>query len=48
LFFGKTRFSKVAMHYMKQKAKSEKPFSLNSHVLERAQAWKSLVSVDQI
>jgi CRISPR-associated protein Cas1 len=29
---------------MKQKAKSDKPFSLNSHVLERVKAWENLVS----
>lgn len=31
----KLGFSKVTLHYIKQNAKSDKPFSLNSHVLER-------------
>jgi CRISP-associated protein Cas1 len=29
---------------MKQNAKSDKPFTLNSHVLERFGAWENLVS----
>lgn len=29
---------------MKQNAKSDKPFTLNSHVLERVKAWENLVS----
>jgi CRISP-associated protein Cas1 len=33
---------------MKQKAKSDKPFTLNSHVLERVKAWENLVSRDKI
>jgi CRISPR-associated protein Cas1 len=33
---------------MKQNAKSDKPFSLNSHVLERIQAWENLVSEDKV
>lgn len=37
----KLGFSKGILHYMKQNAKSEL-FSLNSHVLERVQAWKNL------
>ncbi len=40
----KLGFSKGTLHYMKQDAKSDKPFSLNSHVLERVKAWKNLVS----
>lgn len=28
---------------MKQNAKSDKPFTLNSHVLERVKAWENLV-----
>jgi len=39
----KLGFSKGALHYMKQNAKSDKPFSLNSHVLERVKAWENLV-----
>ncbi|AKB17993.1 hypothetical protein [Methanosarcina sp. WWM596] len=37
-------FSKGTLHYMKQNAKSDKPFSLNAHVLERVSKWESLVS----
>jgi len=40
----KLGFSKGTLHYMKQNAKSDKPFTLNSHVLERVKAWESLVS----
>ena len=40
----KLGFSKGTLHYMKQNAKSDKPFTLNSHVLERVNKWKSLVS----
>jgi len=29
---------------MKQNVKSDKPFMLNSHVLERVKAWENLVS----
>jgi CRISPR-associated protein Cas1 len=29
---------------MKQNEKNDKPFSLNSHVLERVKAWENLVS----
>jgi CRISPR-associated protein Cas1 len=28
---------------MKQNAKSDKPFTLNNHVLERVKAWENLV-----
>jgi hypothetical protein len=31
----KLGFSKGTLHYMKQNAKSDKPFTLNAHVLER-------------
>lgn len=34
----KLGFSKGTLHYMKQNAKSDKPFTLNIHVLERVQA----------
>ncbi|AKB61422.1 CRISPR-associated protein Cas1 [Methanosarcina mazei SarPi] len=37
-------FSKGTLHYMKQNAKSDKPFTLNAHVLERVNKWESLVS----
>jgi CRISPR-associated protein Cas1 len=40
----KLGFSKGTLHYMKQNAKSDKPFTLNSHVLERVKAWENLVS----
>jgi CRISPR-associated protein Cas1 len=40
----KLGFSKGTLHYMKQNAKSDKPFTLNSHVLERIKAWENLVS----
>jgi len=32
--------SKGTLHYMKQKAKSEKPFTLNAHVRERLELEK--------
>jgi hypothetical protein len=37
-------FSKGTLHYMKQNAKSDKSFTLNSHILERVKAWENLVS----
>jgi CRISPR-associated protein Cas1 len=33
---------------MEQNAKSDKSFTLNSHVLERVKAWENLVSGGQI
>ncbi len=44
----KLGFSKGTLHYMKQNAKSDKPFTLNSHVLERVKAWENLVSMGQV
>jgi CRISP-associated protein Cas1 len=44
----KLGFSKGTLHYMKQNAKSDKPFSLNSHVLERVKAWDNMVSEDRV
>lgn len=44
----KLGFSKGTLHYMKQNAKSDKPFTLNSHVLERVKAWENLVSGGQV
>ncbi len=38
----KLGFSKGTLHYMKQNAKSDKPFTLNAHVLERVRKWKKL------
>ncbi len=32
-------FSKGTLHYMKQNAKSDKPFTLNAHVRERLEEW---------
>jgi len=44
----KLGFSKGTLHYMKQNAKSDKPFTLNSHVLERVKAWENLVCGGQV
>jgi len=41
--YKKLRFSKGALHYMKQSAKSDKSFILNSHVLERVKVWENFV-----
>ena len=35
----KLGFSKRALHYMKQNAKSDKPFTLNAHVREKLEMW---------
>ena len=35
----KMGFSKGTLHYMKQKAMSNKPFTLNAHVRERLESW---------
>ena len=35
----KMGFSKGTLHYMKQNAKSGKPFTLNKHVQERLEQW---------
>ncbi|ABE51555.1 CRISPR-associated endonuclease Cas1 [Methanococcoides burtonii] len=35
----KMGFSKGTLHYMKQNAKSDKPFTLNAHVRERLENW---------
>ncbi|KKG10935.1 CRISPR-associated endonuclease Cas1 [Methanosarcina sp. 2.H.A.1B.4] len=40
----KLGFSKGTLHYMKQNARSDKPFTLNAHVLERVNKWDNLVS----
>jgi len=37
-------FSKGTLHYMKKNEKAEKPFTLNSHVLERVNKWEALIS----
>jgi len=33
-------FSKGTLHYMKQNAKADKPFTLNTHVRERLEMWE--------
>lgn len=40
----KLGFSKGTLHYMKQNAKNDKPFTLSSHVLGRVKAWEKLLS----
>ncbi|AAM04170.1 hypothetical protein [Methanosarcina acetivorans] len=40
----KLGFSKGILHNMKQNAKSDKPFSLNAHVLEKVNKLEALVS----
>jgi CRISPR-associated protein Cas1 len=40
----KLGFSKGTLHYMKQNVKSDKPFTLNAHVLERVNKWEASVS----
>ncbi|WP_406661505.1 CRISPR-associated endonuclease Cas1 [Methanolobus sp. ZRKC3] len=34
-------FSKGTLHYMKQNAKGDKPFTLNKHVRERLEQWNN-------
>jgi CRISPR-associated protein Cas1 len=41
----KLGFSKGTLHYMKQNAKSNKPFTLNAHVRERVMQWGASSSV---
>ncbi|SES84820.1 CRISPR-associated protein, Cas1 family [Methanococcoides vulcani] len=36
----KMGFSKGTLHYMKQNARSDKPFTLNAHVRERLEGWE--------
>ncbi|MEL4305408.1 hypothetical protein [Methanococcoides sp. LMO-2] len=40
----KMGFSKGTLHYMKQNAKADKPFTLNSHNKERLDKWEKLVA----
>ncbi|MCM1987488.1 CRISPR-associated endonuclease Cas1 [Methanococcoides seepicolus] len=40
----KMGFSKGTLHYMKQNAMGDKPFTLNTHVKERLDKWEKLVS----
>ena len=41
----KMGFSKGTLHYMKQNAKGDKPFTLNAHVRERVLQWRVNSSV---
>ncbi|WP_135604826.1 CRISPR-associated endonuclease Cas1 [Methanococcoides sp. NM1] len=38
----KMGFSKGTLHYMKQNAKADDPFSLNAHVKERVEMWEKI------
>jgi len=38
--WNKMGFSKGTLHYMKQNARSDKPFTLNAHVRERLKTWE--------
>jgi len=40
----KLGFSKGTLHYMKQNAKADKPFTLNAHVRERLEQWEKLIA----
>jgi CRISPR-associated protein Cas1 len=40
----KLGFSKGTLHYMKQNAKADKPFTLNAHVRDRLEKWEKLVA----
>ena len=40
----KLGFSKGTLHYMKQNATADKPFTLNAHVTERVEKWEKLVA----
>lgn len=40
----KRGFSKGTLHYMKENAKGDKPFTLNAHVRERVEMWDNRVS----
>ncbi|WP_406661486.1 hypothetical protein V7O66_02920 [Methanolobus sp. ZRKC3] len=37
----KMGFSKGTLHYMKQNARCEMPFTLNAHVRERLEKWEN-------
>ena len=37
-------FSKSTLQYVKQNARSDKPFTLNAHALENVSKWEALVS----
>ncbi len=39
-------FSKGTLHYMKQNARRDKPFTLNAHVKERLKTWDNGLSVN--
>jgi CRISPR-associated protein Cas1 len=40
----KLGYSKGTLHYMKQNARADKPFTLNTHVRERLDKWENLVA----
>jgi CRISPR-associated protein Cas1 len=40
----KMGFSKGTLHYMKQNAKADKPFTLNAHMREMLEIWEQIVS----
>ena len=40
IFDRKGEFSKGTLHYMKQNAMGDKPFTLNAHVRERLESWR--------
>ncbi|WP_406661468.1 hypothetical protein V7O66_02805 [Methanolobus sp. ZRKC3] len=42
----KLGFSDGTLHYMKQNANNDKPFTLNAHVRERLETWDKGVSVN--
>ncbi|NPE29829.1 CRISPR-associated endonuclease Cas1 [Methanococcoides sp. SA1] len=42
--WNKMGFSKGTLHYMKQNAEADKPFTLNAHVKERLEGWEQRVS----
>lgn len=43
----KMGFSKGTLYCMKQNAKSEKPFTLNTHVKERLENWGKVVKMSR-
>lgn len=40
----KLGYPKGTLHYMKQNAESDEPFTLNAHVRERLDNWEKLVA----
>ncbi len=41
--WNKMGFSKGTLHYMKQNADADKPFTLNAHVKERVEQWEKMI-----